>query len=109
LGDKAKKINWVVSDITEFQPDTTFDVWHDRATFHFLTTGEQVAKYLDTARSSVSGFLIIGTFSDNGPEKCSGLPIANIKLPAITYTKGTGGIYFRSSANLTRDRETRRP
>lgn len=75
LGDKAEKINWVVSDITEFQPDTTFDVWHDRATFHFLTTSEQVAKYIDTARNSVAGFLAIGTFSDNGPEKCSGLQI----------------------------------
>ena len=56
LGDKAQKINWVVSDITEFEPDTTFDIWHDRATFHFLTTGDQVAKYMDTARNSVRAF-----------------------------------------------------
>src|SRR5687767_15066192 len=41
LGDNAAKINWIVSDITEFEPDTTFDVWHDRATFHFLTTIDQ--------------------------------------------------------------------
>lgn len=75
LGDKAQKIDWVVSDITEFRPDTTFDVWHDRATFHFLTTSDQIAKYVDTARNSVSGFLTIGTFSDNGPETCSGLQI----------------------------------
>ena len=75
LGVRAQKINWIVSDITEFQPANDFDVWHDRATFHFLTTDEQVAKYLDTARNSVSGFLTIGTFSDNGPEKCSGLQI----------------------------------
>ena len=75
LGDKAKLINWVVSDITKFQPDTSFDVWHDRATFHFLTTSDQVAKYLETARNYVSGFLTIATFSDKGPEKCSGLQI----------------------------------
>lgn len=75
LGDQAEKINWIVSDITEFKPVTTFDVWHDRATFHFLTTNNQIAKYVDTARKSVSGFLAIGTFSNNGPEKCSGLPI----------------------------------
>ena len=75
LGDKAKKINWIVSEITEYKPRTTFDVWHDRATFHFLTTGEQVAKYMSIARNSVSGFLTIGTFSDNGPEKCSGLAV----------------------------------
>ncbi|HEY8659974.1 MAG TPA: class I SAM-dependent methyltransferase [Hanamia sp.] len=75
LGEKAQKINWVVSDVTEFKPETTFDIWHDRATFHFLTTDEQVAKYIDTAKHAVSGFLTIGTFSDNGPEKCSGLTI----------------------------------
>ncbi len=73
LGDKAKKINWVVSDVTEFKPTTTFDVWHDRATFHFLTTGEQIAKYLNIAKKSVAGFLTIGTFSESGPQKCSGL------------------------------------
>ncbi len=75
LGNKAEKINWVVSDINEFEPTTTFDIWHDRATFHFLTTGEQIAKYIDTAKNAVSGFLTIGTFSDYGPEKCSGLEI----------------------------------
>jgi len=75
LGEKAKKINWVVSDITEFEPNTTYDIWHDRATFHFLTTAEQVAKYMDTARKSVNGYLSIGTFSENGPKKCSGLEI----------------------------------
>lgn len=84
LGDRAEKINWVVSNILEFQPDTTFDVWHDRATFHFLTTGEQIAKYLDTARNSVSGFLIIGTFSNNGPEKCSGLQIKQYSEEKLT-------------------------
>jgi SAM-dependent methyltransferase len=75
LGKNAKKINWVVSDITTFKPTTTFDIWHDRATFHFLTTAAQIAKYMNIARSSVSGYLTIGTFSENGPEKCSGLEI----------------------------------
>jgi len=84
LGDRAEKINWIISDITEFKPNTTFDVWHDRATFHFLTTGEQVAKYMETARSSVSGFLTIGTFSDNGPEKCSGLQIKQYSEEKLT-------------------------
>lgn len=84
LGERAQKINWVVSDITEFQPDSTYDVWHDRATFHFLTKSDQVAKYMETARSSVSGFLIIGTFSDNGPEKCSGLLIKQYSEEKLT-------------------------
>ena len=75
LGEKAKKINWIVSDITQFEPNGVFDVWHDRAAFHFLTTGKQIKKYIDIARKSVKGFLAIGTFSETGPEKCSGLPI----------------------------------
>ena len=84
LGNKAQKINCVVGDITEFQPGTTFDVWHDRAMFHFLTTSDHVAKYMETARNSVSGFLIIGTFSDNGPEKCSGLKIKQYSDEKLT-------------------------
>jgi len=75
LGEKASKVNWIVSDITDFEPNTTYDIWHDRATFHFLTTTEQIKKYIKTVRKSVSGFLTIGTFSQNGPKKCSGLEI----------------------------------
>lgn len=75
LGNRAKKINWIVSDITEFEPKTTFEVWHNRATFHFLSTSEQVEKYMTTARQSVNGYLTIGTFSKNEPKKCSGLTI----------------------------------
>jgi SAM-dependent methyltransferase len=84
LGNRAEQVKWVVSDITEFHPDTTFDVWHDRATFHFLTTGEQVEKYMVTARQSVAGFMIIGTFSDNGPEKCSGLQVTQYSEERLT-------------------------
>ncbi|MFT7344242.1 MAG: SAM-dependent methyltransferase [Lentimonas sp.] len=76
LGEEANKVKWVVSDITEYKPDTTFDLWHDRAAFHFLTTADQIKKYTDIARKSVSGYLTIGTFSKNGPLKCSGLEIS---------------------------------
>lgn len=75
LGNKGEKVNWVVSDITEFEPKITFDVWHDRASFHFLTSAEQIEKYMKIARNSVTGFLAIGTFTENGPTKCSGLEI----------------------------------
>ncbi|PKP19216.1 MAG: SAM-dependent methyltransferase [Bacteroidetes bacterium HGW-Bacteroidetes-23] len=84
LGDQAKKVNWVVGDITEFEPTTTFDIWHDRATFHFLTTPEQVSKYINTARKSVNGFMTIGTFSENGPTKCSGLEIKQYTEQTLT-------------------------
>lgn len=75
LGEKAKKVNWIVSDVTDYEPETAFDVWHDRATFHFLTTTEEIAAYLDLARKAVAGFMTIGTFSEAGPKKCSGLNI----------------------------------
>jgi hypothetical protein len=75
LGEKHKMINWVVSDVAEFQPSGQYDLWHDRATFHFLTTPQQISAYLEIAQKAVNSFMVIGTFSENGPEKCSGLPI----------------------------------
>jgi 2-polyprenyl-3-methyl-5-hydroxy-6-metoxy-1,4-benzoquinol methylase len=75
LGEKSNKVNWIVSDITEFKPVAHYDVWHDRATFHFLTTHDQVINYVSTAKEAVHGYMVIGTFSENGPKKCSGLEI----------------------------------
>lgn len=103
LGDKAKKVDWVVSDITAYQPTATFDIWHDRATFHFLTTGEQIATYLDTAKKAVSGFLTIGTFSENGPEKCSGLPIKQYSAEKLTAELESG---FTKLRCITEDHVT---
>ncbi len=75
LAERAGKVQWIVSDITEFVPHDSYDVWHDRATFHFLTTPEQIRTYISTAAHAVRGYLTIGTFSENGPRKCSGLAI----------------------------------
>jgi trans-aconitate methyltransferase len=75
LGYKAQKVNWIVSDVTEFQPTSTYDCWHDRATFHFLTTTTDINTYLTTAKQAVTGFMAIGTFSDKGPKKCSMLDV----------------------------------
>jgi trans-aconitate methyltransferase len=83
LGNKADKVTWIVSDITEFVPDTTYDIWHDRATFHFLTTENQINEYLAIAQKWITGFLIIGTFSDKGPTKCSGLEIKQYTETAL--------------------------
>ncbi len=75
LGDKAAKVKWIVSDIVEFKPEIKYDVWHDRAAFHFLTTVEQIKQYVSIAKKFVKGYLTIGTFSETGPQKCSGLEI----------------------------------
>lgn len=75
LGDAANKVKWIATDITAFEPTEKYDIWHDRAAFHFLTKPEQVSKYIDIAEKNVNNFMIIGTFSKNGPAKCSGLDI----------------------------------
>jgi len=77
LGDNANKVNWVVSDIIDFIPPVEFDFWHDRAAFHFLTTEENMSKYVAIAERGIKarGGLILGTFSETGPTKCSGLEI----------------------------------
>jgi len=103
LGEKANKVDWIVSDITEFKPNMTFDVWHDRATFHFLTTTEQITKYIKTARKSVSRFMTIGTFSKNGPEKCSGLEIKQYNEDELTLELKNG---FDKIKCLTEDHLT---
>ncbi len=75
LGEKAIKVNWIVSDVTEFKPSSSYDCWHDRATFHFLTSSDDMNVYLETARQAVNGYMVIGTFSDKGPKKCSMLDV----------------------------------
>lgn len=77
LGANAEKVTFIISDILDFQSEITFDVWHDRASFHFLITEKDINKYQKTVSNSLSnnGLLFIGTFSENGPLKCSGLQI----------------------------------
>ena len=75
LGEKADSVKWIVSAVEDFQPQCQYDLWHDRATFHFLTRKEQVEAYVEKATKAIKSFLIVATFSENGPEKCSGLPI----------------------------------
>jgi len=77
LGEKSSIVHWIVSDVLEFEPPVQFDLWHDRAAFHFLTTEDSIYKYVSVAEDAVkkNGYLILGTFSETGPEKCSGLEI----------------------------------
>ena len=77
LGEQAKIVRWIISDVTEFESEVQFDFWHDRAAFHFLTSEDQISKYLAIVRKSLTpnGYLVLGTFSEKGPEKCSGLEI----------------------------------
>lgn len=76
MGSEADRIEWIVADVTSWKPGRRYDVWHDRAAFHFLTDKEDRADYvdkLDAARAN-AGHAIIATFALDGPERCSGLP-----------------------------------
>ncbi len=77
LGARAAKVHWIISNVTDFQPAIKFELWHDRAAFHFLTTNDKINQYVLLAEDAIKkdGYLILGTFSENGPEKCSGLAI----------------------------------
>jgi SAM-dependent methyltransferase len=77
LGDEAGKVKWVAADVTQWQPPETYDVWHDRAAFHFLTDPGDQAAYVQALKQALrgGGHAIIGTFALDGPEKCSGLPV----------------------------------
>ena len=77
LGEKAERVDWIICNVSEFKPTRSYDLWHDRAAFHFLITEAEVNNYIKIISQTIrpGGYFILGTFSENGPEKCSGLPI----------------------------------
>lgn len=85
LGRDADRVKWIVADITGWRPEARYDVWHDRAAFHFLNAGEEQAAYIERLREGlkVGGYAIIGTFALDGPEKCSGLPVTRHSADTI--------------------------
>lgn len=74
LGEVAQKVTWIESDINDFHPTETYDFWHDRAAFHFLTAAQPIARYAQIVAKHAK-HIVIGTFSVSGPLKCSGLTI----------------------------------
>ena len=77
LDQQASLVNWIEEDITLFKPTQQYDLWHDRAAFHFLTDDDSVRYYLDLLNNFLNqgAFVILGTFSEDGPQKCSGLKV----------------------------------
>jgi ubiquinone/menaquinone biosynthesis C-methylase UbiE len=78
LGSRAAAVRWLEADITTITlPPLEYDVWHDRAVFHFLTAEDDRAAYVRAVLRSVKpgGHVIVATFAEDGPEKCSGLPV----------------------------------
>lgn len=92
LGDKAEAVEWVVADVTDWHPAARYDVWHDRAAFHFLTDSAQQQAYAQALRAALNpgGIAIICTFAPDGPERCSGLPVARHDAASIAAVLGDG-------------------
>ncbi len=86
LGVKARMVKWIIADAADFQPTEKYDFWHDRAAFHFLTNETEIKNYLKTVKEHIrpSGYLVIGTFSMQGPEKCSGIEVKRYSEQSMT-------------------------
>lgn len=103
LKDKADIVSWICSDINDFEAETTYDIWHDRATFHFLTTESQISKYVQTASHCVNQYMVLGTFSMDGPTKCSGLDIRQYSEKTLDDTMEK---YFEKVRCITENHTT---
>ena len=86
LGLKSKLVNWIVSDINDFKPKHKYDLWHDRAAFHFLKDSLEIKNYIKLLKNSlnIDADLIMATFSENGPLKCSGLEVSRYSKNSIS-------------------------
>ena len=80
LGESTAMVDWKCMDIVDFEPIRTYGIWHDRACFHFLLEPAEIAGYMDLVRQWASDGVVIGTFSDQGPPKCSGLEITQYSI-----------------------------
>lgn len=105
LGNRASKVKWIVADASSFEPAEKYDFWHDRAAFHFLTDEQEIANYLKTAWQNINpeGVLVIGTFSEQGPTKCSGIEIRQYSETSMTEKMNP---YFEKINCVTVDHQT---
>ena len=100
LGDLASRVQWLEADVLSATlPETAFDLWHDRAVFHFLTNPADRAAYVAQVRRAVrpGGHVLVATFAEDGPQKCSGLPVARYSAEALHH-EFDGGFELIDSA-----------
>ncbi len=92
LGGRADRVTWIAADVTSWTPPMQYDVWHDRAAFHFLTDADDRRRYVETLEGALAphGHTIIATFAPDGPEKCSGLPVARYDPEGLADVLGPG-------------------
>lgn len=90
LGARASGVEWLVRDVTAFEPPHPYDLWHDRAVFHFLGTEEERAAYVRALERAVApgGWVVLATFALDGPERCSGLPVVRYDAEGLAAAAG---------------------
>ncbi len=100
LGPRASGVSFRQGDVCALDLDRSMDVWHDRAVFHFLTAKEDRAAYLRTLSKTLrpGGHVLFATFALDGPEKCSGLPVARYSPETLSETLGESYRLVRSLA-----------
>jgi len=105
LGENASKVKWIVADAASFESDEKYDFWHDRAAFHFLTEKMEVENYVKNASQLMAknGKLAIGTFSESGPMKCSGIEIQQYSEASLSKVFSR---YFEKQKCFTVDHQT---
>jgi 2-polyprenyl-3-methyl-5-hydroxy-6-metoxy-1,4-benzoquinol methylase len=93
LGTHAVEVNWIESDVTQADlPEQAYDLWHDRAVFHFLTQALDRQRYIHTVRQAVrkGGHVIVATFAPDGPDQCSGLDVVRYSPESLHDEFGAG-------------------
>jgi SAM-dependent methyltransferase len=106
LGLAARDVRWIAADVTTVDlPDAAFDLWHDRAVFHFLTEPAARRAYVERAWRSIvaGGHLVMTVFALHGPERCSGLPVVRYDAPSLAHQLGAG---FRLGSSSTHEHTT---
>jgi ubiquinone/menaquinone biosynthesis C-methylase UbiE len=103
LGSAASRVKWIEADITRLElPEASLDVWHDRAVFHFLTDPQDRQRYVQTTLHAVKpgGHVIIATFAEDGPQKCSGLDVVRYRPDELHQEFGAAFEFVKSEKEL---------
>lgn len=92
IGDAANHVSWIAADVTRWAPSRAYDLWHDRAAFHFLTNPDERTAYVDRLTTALApeGHAIIGTFAMDGPNRCSNLPVERYDAARLSAALGPG-------------------
>ncbi len=90
LGEIAGEVSWIEADATDFAPQRRYDLWHDRAVFHFLTDAADRGRYIEVVKRSLNsgGHFVLATFGPQGPLRCSGLDICRYSIEQLTDLLG---------------------